>query len=366
MRSRLGLLLVTGLVLGHVASACGPSGDGSSSEPRGDRVQETSGDEVRRQLDETPTPVTRSARDLEIDATFLDLVAAARRQDDLRDQDSSLGCLVRSSPLRLEADLAAAVRPLPEPPPSLTARLESRVVVLTRYGAIGEPSAPLGLVAFTTTRPAAGAVAQVLVVTPRALFLGRTDRQRFDEIDRSRLASLDDGTSQLFVTANAGIPVAELVSILGALPPMPGRIALAVALPEGTRLPEPAPSTAETAAICQLEPLTDEQWGELSTSSIRSAVDPLVDRARLCAGTTDGPGALGGRVVVTMRIDPSGHVSEACVSEDGTRDGVLRACLVAAARELAFPAPTGGSVDVALPLVIEPGATHRQVALCER
>jgi hypothetical protein len=67
-----------------------------------------------------------------------------------------------------------------------------------------------------------------------------------------------------------------------------------------------------------------------------------------------------------MRIDPSGHVSEACVSEDGTRDGVLRACLVAAARELAFPAPTGGSVDVALPLVIEPGATHRQVALCER
>ena len=314
--------------------------------------------------EETPTPVTRSARDLEIDATFLDLVAAARRQDDLRDQDSSLGCLVRSSPLRLEADLAAAVRPLPEPPPSLTARLESRVVVLTRYGAIGEPSAPLGLVAFTTTRPAAGAIAQVLIVTPRALFLGRTDRQRFDEIDRSRLAGLDDGTSQLFVTAAAGMPVAELVSILGALPPMPGRVALAVALPEGTRLPEPAPSTAETAAICALSDPGDAPLGELPLQALRDGVAPLVDRARLCAGTTDGPGALGGRVVLAMRVDAAGRVSEACVTEDGTNDAILRACLVAAALELVFPAPTGGALDVALPFVLEPGITHRQVAVC--
>ncbi len=362
MRARLGPVLFFHVVGGLLVSACGPSGEAPPEERR-ERARDTSGDEDRPAQDDPPPPA-RTARDLEIDATFLDLVLAARRQDDLRDQDSDRGCLVRSSPLRLEADLAAAVRPLPEPPPSLTSRLESRVVVLTRYGAIGEPTAPLGLVAFTTTRPAAGAVAQVLVVTPRALFLGRTDRARFDAIDRSRLAGLDDGASQLFVTASAGMPVAELVAILGALPAMPGRIALAVALPEDTRLPAPAAPTAETAPICALSPQPEDALGELPIEALRQGVAPLVDRARLCAGTTDGPGALGGRVTIAMRVDATGRVSEACVTEDGTNDGILRACLVAGARELVFPAPTGGALDVALPFVIAPGVTHRQVALC--
>jgi hypothetical protein len=318
------------------------------------------------------TPTARaSPRDLTAAATFADLVAAARRQDDLRDQDSSAGCLLRTAPWRLEADLAAAVRPLPEPPPSLTARLE-RVAVLTRYGAIGDrgaadgASAPLGLVAFTTTRPSAGAPAAVLVVTARGLWLGRTDRARFDEIDRSRLATLDDGQSLLFVTAHAGVPLRQLAEALAALPSMPGRIALAVALPGETRLPEPTPPTAETAPRCGLTALPDDApLGELSLEALRSGVAPLVERARLCAGTTEGAGALGGRVVVSMRIDTSGRVIEACVSEDETDDGVLRACLAGAARELLFDAPSGGSVDVALPMRIEPGLAHRQRALCD-
>jgi hypothetical protein len=260
-------------------------------------------------VDDTPAQRITSPRDLAADATFADLVAAARRQDDLRAQDSSAGCLLRTRPWRLEADLAAAVRPLPEPPPSLTARLE-RVAVLTRYGAIGEPTAPLGLVAFTTTRPAAGAGAAVLVVTPRGLFLGRTDAARFDELDRSRLARIDDGRSQLFVTANAGVTVRELADVLAALPPMPGRIALAVALPDGTRLPEPRAASTETAPICELSALADDApLGDLSVEALRAGVAPLADRARLCAGTTDGAGALGGRVVGGGGLSESGGPS---------------------------------------------------------
>ncbi len=347
-------------------ASCGPS---ARSEPRTARDEtsrdETSRDErTRAEVGSEETRPPASARDLAADATFAELVAAARRQDDLRDQDSSAGCLLRAHPLRLEADLAAAVRPLPEPPASLTGRLD-RVAVLTRYGAIGEPDAPLGLVAFTTTRPAAGAAALVLVISARGLSLGRTGQARFDEIDPSRLASLDDGSSLVFVTASADVPVSELVRVLAALPAMPGRVALAVALPGGTRLPAVASEEVETAPICALEPMPDEAWGDLSVEALRSGVAPLAERARLCAGTTNGPGALGGRVVLSMRIDPRGRVSEACVSEDETNDGVLRACLVAAARELGFPAPSGGAVDVALPLRIEPGLTHRQVALCE-
>jgi hypothetical protein len=347
--------------------ACSVGCGAAASEAPG-RADRARGDRAVPAEERPPAREVSSPRDLAPDATFADLVAAARRQDDLRDQDSSAGCLLRApregGAFRLEADLAAAVRPLPEPPPSLTARLE-RAAVLTRYGAIGEPAAPLGLVAFTTTRPAAGAPAAILVVTTRGLFLGGTEAARFDEIDPSRLARLDDGRSQLFVTAHAGVSVRALANVLAALPPMPGRIALAVALPEGTRLPEPPAATAESAPICELSVLPDDApSGELSLDALRSGVAPLADRARLCAGTTDGAGALGGRVVVSMRIDPTGRVSEACVSEDETNDGVLRACLVAAARELGFAAPSGGPVDVALPIRIEPGLAHRQQAIC--
>jgi len=49
------------------------------------------------------------------------------------------------------------------------------------------------------------------------------------------------------------------------------------------------------------------------------------------------------------------------VTEDETNDGVLRACLVAAARELGFGAPSGWPVDVALPIRIEPGQLEQIV-----
>jgi hypothetical protein len=306
------------------------------------------------------------ARTLRSDARFGELVAAARRQDQLRDQDSTAGCLLRLRPApRLEADLAAAVRPLPEPPASLADRRGS-VSVLTRYGALGAPDAELGLVAFTTTRPAPGAGARVLSLRADGLWLASTDGGSARAIERDALAGLDDGRSLVVITAESGITVEALGSVLAALPSsLAGRVALAVALPEGTRLPAPAaPEGPDAAPVCELEPLPDAGWGELDAAALRRGVTPLVDRARLCVGTTEGPGALGGRVVLSMRIDPTGRVGAACVSEDSTDDGVLRACLVAAARELAFEAPTGGSVDVALPLRLEPGLAHRQTPLC--
>ncbi len=351
-----------------LALGCGPGANDETPErPRAAVRHGTSGDDSQAELaDPSPTDSRPpSARSLSAGASYADLVGAARRQDQLRDQDSDAGCLLRvGATPRLEADLAAAVRPLPEVPPALSSRLGT-VAVLTRYGAIGAPDAALGLVAFTTTRPAA-ARARVLLVTRSALFRGATDASRFEPIEPAALATIDDGSSHVFVTAEAGVSLEALAEILGALPvTLAGRVGLAVALPEGTRLPVVPPrEELETAAVCELSPLPDEAWGELDTAAIRAGVAPLAERASLCAGTTDGPGALGGRVVVSMRIDPSGRVTDACVTEDGTDDGVLRACLVRAARELTIGPPRGGSIDVALPIRIEPGVSHRQVALC--
>lgn len=265
--------------------------------------------------------------------------------------------------MRLEADLAAAVRPLPEPPPSLSARFD-RAVLLTRHGAIGEPTAPLGLVAFTTGRPAAGVQsAKVLVVTQRALYVGGTDRARFEEIDPTRLASLDDGHTPLFVTADAEVPLRTLAAVLERLPAMPGRVAFAVALPADTRLPAPPELSVETAPICELPEAEDA--GTASREALRAGLAPLIERAGLCAGTTEGPGALGGRVEISLRVGARGRVVDACVSADETDDGVLRACLLAAARELVLPVPSGGETyALAVPFAIAPGVSHRQLALC--
>lgn len=350
-----------------VAAGCGSPAPGARADRQPlDEPDETGGgDRAVPPDDDQRAERPPSARLLSSGATFSDLVGAARRQDELRDQDSDAGCLLRRGPApRLEADLAAAVRPLPEVPPTLSSRLAG-VAVLTRYGALGSVDAPLGLVAFTTTRPAASR-ARVLVVTRGGLFRGATDAPRFEPIERSALATIDDGTSHVFVTAEAAVTVEALAEVLAALPTtLAGRVGLAVALPESTRLPARAAAEGpDSVPLCELSPLPDEAWGELETPAIREGVAPLLERARLCAGTTDGAGALGGRVVVSMRIGPDGRVVEACVTEDETDDGVLRACLVAGARELVIGPPRGGSIDVALPIRIEPGVAHRQVALC--
>ncbi len=341
-------------------SACAGS---PTPSPRTERAQAAAsrGDDAER------GPSARaSARDLRPDASFADLVAAARRQDELRDQDSSAGCLLRlGPPARLEADLAAAVRPLPEPPPALEERL-GEVAVLTRYEAFGRADAPLQLAAFTTSRPPRGRAVGVLAITRSALFLGRTGAgERFRELDRARLATLDDGVSALFVTADAGVSVRRLAEVLAALGPMAGRVGLAVALPEGVRRPEGELPEDETAPLCELPEPSDEGVGELARDALARGVAPLGERVPACTGGTSGAGARGGRVVLQFRVDADGRVREACVVEDETDDGVLRACLLRAARELSFPAPVGGSLDVALPLSIRPADAFQQRALCD-
>ena len=73
--------------------------------------------------DARPTP--RDPRALPGSAVFGDLVEVARALDERRDSRSESGCLLRASPgaYRLEADLAVAVRPLPQAPEELDARL---------------------------------------------------------------------------------------------------------------------------------------------------------------------------------------------------------------------------------------------------
>lgn len=334
---------------------------------------ETAGD------DEEEAEVVATPRDLPADATFHDLAAAARRQDDLRDQDSSAGCLLRhgSRGFRLEADLAVAIRPLPAPEADLDARMASDgpARILTRYGAYGE-STELGLVALTTTAPPRGvvesAVGLLIVLTDRGAYARRTDAP-FGSVTPQPLATLlptlpFDAVSTVFVTAEAGVSLTSLYEALRLLPAtLSGHVALAVALERGITLPDrPTLEAEEGVELCADLPPSDAPDSDvLSASDIRAGLSRLSTTVAICVGATTGPGARGGRMELMARIAGGGRVSDACIRADDTGDAHLRACVLRAARELTFPDPGLGQVVFAVPLVLEPGTSHHQRAVCE-
>jgi hypothetical protein len=321
-------------------------------------------------------PPLPSDRALAADATFGDLVLAAVHQDDRRASDSEAGCLLRrtASGFVLDADLSVAVRGLPEAANDLAARAEAsggRARVLTRLGGYGAPG-PLVAVALTTIAGAASRTGALLVLTQGGVFVLRTDaageRDALDvETAAARVAAMD--VASVFVTADASTPLTELARLLAALPAtLEGRIALAAILPEDAVAPldDPA-SVPPTAAICDgLPELADDvSVGEIDASALRGSLASLVPSAQACVATSAA--GLGGLVRVAFRIAEDGRVRQACVVEDATGDATLRGCLVDALTTLTFAAPTGGAVDVELPLRLEltRDAAHHQRALCE-
>lgn len=362
--------------------ACGGGGSEAEGARRGER--ETGGEAAPREGRDAgvaeertePEGPPTSGRALSPGATFADLAAAARHQDQMRDQDSTAGCILtpRAGAFELSSDLAVAVRPLPEPEADLDARMASAapVRVLTRYGSYGEGSAGMGLSAMTTTAPPDRAVALVVFLTDRGAYARRTDADFGDVTPRppAELAGVLPyaEVATTFVAAEAGVSVDALASFLRLLPAtLAGNVGLAVALEAGTRLPDsvaleedaPAPICA---ALPEAPPGATE--GTLEPADIVAALGPLRSAAAICVGATPGPGARGGRVALAARIGEGGRVLEACITADSTDDAHLRGCVLRAARALVFPDPHG-LVDFALPLVLAPGAAHHQRPLCE-
>ena len=366
----LSLLVAGGLV------ACGAGAVDRGDDPP-DRASDQGdhGDETP----PSPPPVATGDRDLGAAPTFADLLSAARRLDDRRDQGSDAGCLLRRGArgFRLEADLAVAVRPLPEAPADLEERLASDlgpVNVLTRWGAYGSGDAARpSFVAVTTTLPPLREPARVWVVTADGVIVRASNATATspDAVALDAAATmLPTDLGALFITAEPTLPLARLADVLARVPDaLAGQVALAVALDAGTRLPAPPEARApEEDAYCPggLPPLPeDAAEGDIRPADMISSLGPLRQGASICVGATQGPGAAGGRVVLAFRVGPDGTVSESCVVEDATNDPSLRSCLARATRTIAFPAPRpAGFVDAQLPLLLAPLDSQRQRALC--
>lgn len=316
-------------------------------------------------------------RNLPVHPTFADLVDAARALDAPSAPQGS-SCLLRGEPpSRFEGDVLAGVRPLPSPPDALSARLEGNaepVTVLSAWGTTAGAS-ELAVAAFTTTSaPSARARALVAFVTAGGVYL-RGD----DPALRARPGAMSVGAfgallaeaataadAALYVTAEAAVSLAELRSVLLAVPQR-YEVALAVALPKGTRLPAPeAPSREHLCPEGLPAPDAHEPEGDIDVAALRDALAPLHEAALSCALASGSRALAGGRLTLALRIDDGGHARELCFESDELGDALLRRCVLESARSLALPAPSPkGFVDVSLPLSVSLSGPSPQRPLCD-
>jgi outer membrane biosynthesis protein TonB len=64
--------------------------------------------------------------------------------------------------------------------------------------------------------------------------------------------------------------------------------------------------------------------------------------------------ALQGKLLVSVRVDPSGIVCSAGIAQDGVRSSEVSTCVLGMFRNSRFPAPTGGCVDINVPMSFMP------------
>jgi hypothetical protein len=358
--------------LALMAAGCGgapvpaaPSSEGASADPT--------------RAADLPSSAAEDPRTLGPDATFGDLVAAARALDDAAEGDGSAGCLLRRSGAahRLEADLAVAVRPLPAAPDDLDTALTATAAgpaVLTRWGHFGASDAPLALVAFSATPPPAEGPIVAVAVTRQGVRLSSTGQAApprrvlaADEVATALEAQTD--AAMWLITAEAAVPVERLRALFASLPAGAPPVALAVALAPGTRLPDPPDPQAPEAPLCEagLPPApASAPEGSMDPAQARHAIAPLRRALEGCATADPRTTGRAARLGIHLRVDEDGRVIDACVTEDSLGSAILRRCVLSAAAELRFPEPQpSGWVDLAFPIHFETDHDPPQRPLCE-
>ncbi|MEO0323041.1 MAG: hypothetical protein AAF447_08790, partial [Myxococcota bacterium] len=275
------------------------------------------------------------------------------------------------------ADLAAAVRPLPDAPASLAPRLGDAgpVRVLSRWGQRGHGS--LSLVTFTGAPPPERGPATVLLLTEEGSFLRRTDGPTapalagphgVDALRDALAAVLADAPARLYVSADGSLPLSALLRLLRALGDQP--VVLAVALGEDVPLPAPLQPGRSALGLCPEglpEPAPGRARGELPGDALRRPLGALRGAGVQCLASAAPESASGGRLRVTFRIQETGAVAEACALEDSLDDSGVRTCLLDAVRRLRFDTPDPvGFIDVAVPIVLTPDRSAAPRGACSR
>jgi hypothetical protein len=317
-----------------------------------------------------------SPRALDGRGTFGDLVRVARSLASSDLASSNAGCLLGrdGDDFMLAADLMPSLERMPDPPTDLGARFEhgaEPLAVLTAWGIAGTPSATTILAAFTATSPTTLQAPPVLLVLDgeRAFVRAGLGGSSHDAAELTIPAAVArakqlTGLGTLYVTATASFALEDLSSVLAQLDSAPQTsVALAVLLPTDTALPSGGPQVSTELCPTGL-PEVDESTplGDLSREAVLPALNQLKDDIAPCLTSLRIAST---RVVVALRVGPSGGVQSACFMDAGALDPRTASCvlLVAGALQTAVPNPLG-VVDLHLPLTLETEPLPPQRARC--
>jgi len=95
------------------------------------------------------------------------------------------------------------------------------------------------------------------------------------------------------------------------------------------------------------------QPGEIDVDALTRVVDGLAEGARTCAkDLLQRPGATGGEVAIAVRIGLDGKTESASVKSSTLDDAGTVECMLALARDAAWPSARVAPVDVEIPLVL--------------
>jgi outer membrane biosynthesis protein TonB len=117
----------------------------------------------------------------------------------------------------------------------------------------------------------------------------------------------------------------------------------------------PAPSTA----AAQRDPNCDEPCRGKETAELLSSLRAKAGQARSCYERALGNnGALAGKLEVALRVGANGAACSASIANDTLGDAAVKSCALARFRGGKYPKPTGGCVDVSVPMNFMPAGSR--------
>lgn len=144
---------------------------------------------------------------------------------------------------------------------------------------------------------------------------------------------------------------------LVATAPLPTTPALAEPPP-----PPPPPPVEEHVPEAGVTPVATGTYnpcgnkcGGSATNALSTAMSVRAGAARPCyERALRLNSALSGKLMVNVRVDPNGNVCGASVSQDGIHSPEVTNCVLGMFRSAKFPAPSGGCLEVNVPLSFVP------------
>jgi outer membrane biosynthesis protein TonB len=123
-----------------------------------------------------------------------------------------------------------------------------------------------------------------------------------------------------------------------------------------------APARGEAApkvASAKRDPNCDDPCRGRETPELLSALGGKARQARSCyERALSNDSTLSGRIEVVVRVSPTGAACSASSSKDTLGDSVVSSCVLQRFRSGSYPKPTGGCVNVSVPINFMPAGAR--------